>query len=60
MRKNIAIISPDLSTKEAYKLVRIIKNGSDYSGMLVMRSLATTFKYVYYPCPKYSWLMKQK
>ena len=59
MRKHLAIIAPDLSRKEAYKLVSLIKNGSDYSGMLVMRSLATTFKYVAYPSPKYTWLMKK-
>jgi len=58
MRKNIAIIAPDLSIKEAYKLVDLIKNGSDYAGMLVFRSLATTLKYVLYPKPNYTWLMK--
>ena len=58
MRKHLLIVHPDLTQKEAYKLVDLIKNGSDYAGMLVFRSLATTLKYVLYPKPNYTWLMK--
>jgi hypothetical protein len=54
------IITPELTTEEAYRLVDIIKNGSDYAGMLVMKSIANTLKYVTYSRANYKWNLKDK
>lgn len=48
MKRTQAIIRPELTRAEALKLVRIIKSGNDYAGMLVMKSLANTLRYVQY------------
>lgn len=47
-RNTLEIIRPELTREEALKLVKIIKSGSDYSGVLVMKSLANTLRYVQY------------
>jgi hypothetical protein len=54
------VIKPDLTTKEAYALVKVIKEGSDYSGMLVMKSLASTLRYVNYKKSSYKWLTPER
>jgi hypothetical protein len=48
-------IRPDLSRADAMRLVKLIKHGSDYAGMLVMMSMAKTLRYVNYSKVSYSW-----
>lgn len=61
MRKYLFMAKPHISKDDAFNLVRLIKDGSDYSGMIVMRSLANSFRYVSYrDRPQYTWKSKIK
>ena len=61
MKPSRNILKPDISKSEALKLVKIIKNGSDYSGVLVMMSLAKELRYITYSKPAcYSWKLPKQ
>ena len=60
MRTQRTFINPELTKKEALKLVKMIKAGSDYAGILVMLSIARTLKYVSYTKASYSWKKKKE
>ena len=54
------LIKPELSTRDAEKLVKLIKEGSNYAGVLVMKSIANTLRYVQYSKSNYRWDLKNK
>jgi hypothetical protein len=54
------IIQAELTTEDALKLVRLIKSGSEHAGVLVMKSLANTLRYVTYTKVKHTWNSESK